>query len=148
MKPFLYLGGRDVENVSNFGIQLLDIGESMNSACGASMSQLRVENKPRPRVFRRPRWWWWRRRKRRRCGLHTPLTVALGLVSLHGLCPSGLGVLRAHSVPALHLFTCLPPLWTLLEQMLLHKETNTDFPPFSYPTIQAPSALGRTALMN
>lgn len=100
----LYLWGGDVEHFSDLGVQLLDIGESVDSACGTPVSQLGVEDEPRSRVFWWPSWWRWRRRKRRRCGLHTPLILplVLCLLFLHDLGPRCLGVLRAHSLPVLH----------------------------------------------
>lgn len=99
-----YLRGGDVEYFSDLGVQLLHVGESVNAACGTPMSQLGVEDEPRSRVFMWPWRWRWRRGKRRRCGLHTPLILALvlGLLVLHGLGPCCLGVLWAHSLPVLH----------------------------------------------
>lgn len=99
----LYLWGRDVEHFSDLGVQLLDVGESVNAACGTPMSQLGVEDELRSRVFWWPWWWRWRWRKRRRCRRHTPLILALvlGLLLLHGLSPCCF-VLRAQSLPVLH----------------------------------------------
>lgn len=111
LMPVLYLWGRDVEHLSDLGVQLLDIGEPVDSACGTPVSQLGVENEPRPWVFWRSRWRWRRGRKRRCCWLGTPLILAPGLLLVHGLPPSCLGVLWAHGLPVLHLSSlrCVPP---------------------------------------
>lgn len=100
----LYLWGRDVEDFCNLGIQLFDIGESMDSTCGTPVSQLGVEDEPRSWVFWWPSWWRWRRWKRRCCGLHTPLILPLVLCFLffHDLSPCCLGIFWAHSLLALH----------------------------------------------
>lgn len=100
----LYLWGGDVEHLSDLAVQLLDIRESVDAACGTPVSQLGVEDESRPRVLWWPWWWRWRWRKWRGCGLHTPLTLGLvrGLLLLHGLSPFCFGVLRAHSLPVLH----------------------------------------------
>ena len=128
----LYLWGGDVEHFCDLGIQLLHIGESMDSACGTTMSQLGVEDEPWSRVFWWPRWWWWWWRwKRGCCRLDTflILAVVLGLLLLHGFGPCCLGVLWAHSLPVLHWpqLRCVPPLGALV----LHysgRERNTVLP--------------------
>lgn len=99
-----YLWGGDVENFSDFGVQLPDVGESMDPACGTPVSQLSVEDEPRSRVIRRPSWWWRWRRQRRRRGLATALTVplVLGLLLIHNLSRQCLGVKWTHSPPVLH----------------------------------------------
>lgn len=99
-----YLWGGDVENFGDLGVQFPDISESMDPACGTPVSQLGVEDEPRPWVIRRPSRWRRRRRQRRRRGLGTALAVplVLGLLVIHNLSHHCLGVKWTHSPPVLH----------------------------------------------
>lgn len=98
----LYLWRRDVEHFCDLGVQLLYVGESVDSARRTPVSQLGVEDEFRSWVVWRPGRWRWRRRQRRRSGLHTSLIRSLlsSFLFLHGLGPCCL--LWAHSIPVLH----------------------------------------------
>lgn len=57
-----YLWGRDAEDFGDLAVQLPDVGEPVDPACGTPVSQLGVEDEPRSRVIRRPGGWWRGRR--------------------------------------------------------------------------------------